>query len=171
MNEATDLLGKLDELIKLIEQPGAQVPKEQCDAIIQEVIRQWDTADTEPKRTALLQVMNATYDVLEPMMFGEDNKRFAEYRDKLYKTLLLSEVMIGENISTSRLLAVTEREVASGRMTENHTLRQLAATASAAPYLSDEELYKIANEKKLNLQAAIGNERYDTIVNLGPPLP
>lgn len=68
MNEATNLLAKLDELIKHIEQPGAEVPKEQCYAIIQEVNRQWDTADTEQKRTVLLQVLNATYNVLEPTM-------------------------------------------------------------------------------------------------------
>jgi hypothetical protein len=149
MNKETDLLGKLDELIKLVEQPGAVVPKEQCDAIIQEVNKQWDTADTEPKRAVLLQVLDATYNVLEATMSGEDIRGFAEYRDKLYKTLLLSEVMIGENVSTARLVAVTEREVASGRMKENHTLRQLAVTASAAPYLSDEELYQMAEVGKV----------------------
>lgn len=89
-------------------------------------------------------------------MFGEDIKGFAEYRDKLYKTLLLSEVMIGENVSTSRLFAVTEREVACGRMKENHTLRQLAVTASAAPYLSDEELYQMAKGEKVKSAGLLG---------------
>jgi hypothetical protein len=31
MNEETDLLNKLDELIKQMEQPGAVVPKDQCN--------------------------------------------------------------------------------------------------------------------------------------------
>ncbi len=156
MNEETDLLSKLDELIKHMEQPGAVVPKAQCNAIIQEVNKQWDTADTVEKRVPLLAILNSVNNVLQSTMFGEDVEGFVEHRDKLYKVLLMSEVMIGNNVSTSRLVAVTEREVASGRMNEDHSLRQLAVTASAAPYMSDEELFQMANREKENSTGMLG---------------
>ena len=120
MKEETDLLGKLDELIKHLEQPGAVVPKDQCYAIIQEVNKQWDTADTEPKRVALLHILDSTYNVLQTTMFGEDVNGFAEHRDKLYKALLLSEVMIGKGEKGSGVFVVNDCKVAGSEA--NHRI-------------------------------------------------
>jgi hypothetical protein len=146
---AQELLARFDRVINHMEKPGADVPKDECFAIIQEVSKEWGSADTELKRVALLEILKCTYDLLQTTMYGEDVKGFAEYRDKLYKVLLMTEVMIGTNVSTSRLDAVTKREVLAGRMQEDHELRKLALMASAAPYLTDEQLYaKNAPEKK-----------------------
>jgi hypothetical protein len=147
--EIAGLIIRLDKVINRMEQPGTVVPKDECYAIIQEVNKQWNTADTEPKRVALLETLKATYDILQATMQGEDANGFAEYRDKLYKALLLSEVMIGTNVSTTQLVAVTNREIASGRMMEDHELRKIAVQASAAPYLSDEDLYKISKGEQV----------------------
>jgi hypothetical protein len=144
-----ELTVRLDRVVRHMEQPDAVVPKDECYAIIQEVGEQWKTADTEPKRVALLETLKTTYDILQTTMHGEDVKGFAEYRDQLYKALLLSEVMIGTNVSTAKLVAVTNREISSVRMKEDHELRKMADMASAVPYLSDEELYKMAKGEQV----------------------
>ena len=147
--DLTELKVRLDKVIKHMEQPGAAVPIDGCIAIIQEVSKQWNTADTEPKRVALLETLKATYDILQATIHGEDVKGFAEHRDGLYKTLLLSEVMIGTNVSTTQLVAVSNREISSGRMKEDHELRKIALQASAAPYLSDEDLCEISKGEQV----------------------
>lgn len=145
---AYELLARLDKVISLMQQPSAGVPKDECYAIIQQVEKEWGRADTEPKRVALLEVLKGTYDVLQSTLCGEDIRGFAEYRDKLYKTLLLSEAVIGYNVSTSRLDAVTTREVLAGRMNEEHDLRKFTVISKSAPYLTDKELYAMASRKE-----------------------
>lgn len=44
-------------------------------------------------------------------------------------------------------MAVSDREIAAGRMTDDHSLRQLALTASVAPHLTHAEL--LAKQAKL----------------------
>jgi hypothetical protein len=50
------------------------------------------------------------------------------------------------------LLEVTNREVAAGRMTEDHNLRKLAVDGCAAPHLTHAEL--LAKHAKLQADAA-----------------
>jgi hypothetical protein len=43
-------------------------------------------------------------------------------------------------VSVELLKAVTDREIAAGRMTEDHSLRRLALTTFAAPHLTHAQL-------------------------------
>lgn len=63
-----------------------------------------------------------------------------------YKALIVQECLVGSDlpgggdVSVELLKAVTDREIAAGRMTEDHSLRQLALTTFAAPHLTHAQL-------------------------------
>jgi hypothetical protein len=67
-------------------------------------------------------------------------------------TVGLDTPVVGGDVSVERLMAVTNREVASGRMSEEDSLRKTAVQAAAAPHMSDAEL--VAKHAKLKAEAA-----------------
>jgi len=61
-------------------------------------------------------------------------------------------VLVGENVSVELLNAVTQREVAAGRMAEDHSLRDLALTSIKEPYQTVQQLMVIEQERLAALQ-------------------
>ena len=53
----------------------------------------------------------------------------------------------GGDVSIELLMTVTNREIAAGRMTEDHSMRQIAVEGAAAPHFSHAEL--LAKHAKL----------------------
>jgi len=77
---------------------------------------------------------------------GELLENFRKAREQDYKVCIVQECTVGlkspggGDVSVERLMAVTNREIAAGRMSEQHSLRQIAVEGAAAPHLSDAQL-------------------------------
>jgi hypothetical protein len=54
----------------------------------------------------------------------------------------------GGNVSVDMLMAVTNREIAAGRMTEDHSIRKHAVEFAAKPHMSHAELVERAAQIK-----------------------
>lgn len=114
----------------------------------------FERTDSASERVVLLQAFNAVMDQVERSgsIDPENLEVFRDTRAKDYNLLLMREVVIGENASTELLHAVTAREVAAGRMTEDHALRKLAVEGIAQPYLTVQQLTAIEQQRLAALQ-------------------
>jgi len=146
--EGNRLVSLLDEMIASMEHPGETNPFPKLSQLIQEVSSLWEKADTEEKRVNLLNIFDLAHRTLLPALEDSDlKKRIEEAQSKIYNSFIVSECLIGENVSVDRLDRVTRREIAAGRMTKDHSLRDTADQGLAAPYLSEEELLEMAAVK------------------------
>jgi hypothetical protein len=146
--EGNRLVSLLDEVIASMEHPGETDPIPKLSLLIQEVISLWEKADTEEKRVNLLEIFDLAHRMLLPALEDSDlKKRIEESQSTIYKTFIVQECLIGENVSIDRLDRVTRREISAGRMTKDHSLRAIADQGLAAPYLSEEELLEMAAVK------------------------
>ena len=83
-------------------------------------------------------------DIAETTVAPEDLKTFQGARLKHYKTFIVQEALVGENVCVETLNAITQREIAAGRMTPDEELRKTAEMGMAAPHLSRAELMAMA---------------------------
>jgi hypothetical protein len=67
-------------------------------------------------------------------------------------TVGLDTPVVGGDVSVDMLMAVTNREIAAGRMTEHQSMRKIAVEGAAAPHLSHAEL--LAKHAKLKEHSA-----------------
>ena len=105
---------------------------------------------TDPhERVVLLKLFHLVLDAAERSgnVAPENLDTFRQIRAKDYRLLLMREVLIGENVSTKLLNAVTQREVQAGRMSEQDELRLFAVKALAEPYLSVQDLLRIEQQR------------------------
>lgn len=117
--------------------------------IREEIHDEHDRATTTAERVTLLEIFQAVMNQVERSgLSPEDLESFKDARKKDYNLLIVKETRVGENVCTETLYAVTEREVAVGRMAPDHPLRAAAVEAMAAPHLSREELVAIAQGKR-----------------------
>jgi len=137
-------MAKATPLEQLMDAPRA--PLVNWRDIIQKIDNEFPGAETEEKRVALLAVFKATMDIAESQIAPEDVERFKEARSKHYKTFIVQECLVGQNVCTETLYAVTGREVAAGRMAPDDTLRKNAEAAMVAPHLTRAELLAQASE-------------------------
>jgi hypothetical protein len=109
--------------------------------IREEIHDEHERAETMEERVILLEIFKAVMDQVERAgLTTDDLTTFRAARLKDYRLLIVRECMIGENVSTETLDAVTQREVAADRMAPDDELRQLAVKGMAAPHLSPAEL-------------------------------
>ena len=109
-----------------------------------------DKKPTVDDRVTLLKLFTAIMDLVERNVEAADPSKLQDLRNAReadYRLMIVKEAMIGENVCADILLEVTDREVAAGRMTPDHTLRKLAEDATSAPHPTREELAAIAAEK------------------------
>ena len=92
------------------------------------------------KRINLLTLFKSVMDIAETTVVPEDVQIIREARDKQYKSFIVQESMVGENVCVETLYAVTSREITAGRMYESNSLRQLAKDGISAPHLTRAEL-------------------------------
>jgi hypothetical protein len=124
--------------------PGA--PLINWREIIKEINSEFGPAATTDYRVALLQMFKTTMDIAETTIAPEDLETFRKARRKHYHSFIVQEALVGENICTETLDAVTQREIAADRMAPDDSLREIAVRGMAAPHLSRAEL--IAMEAK-----------------------
>ena len=101
---------------------------------------EFDRAITTAQYDALHVVFKSTMDIAETTIAQEDLEKFREARRKQYNIFIWQEAMVGENVCTETLNAITLREIAAGRMTPDHKCRETALIAMAAPHLRRDEL-------------------------------
>lgn len=92
---------------------------------------EYDAADT-PERVTLLQIYKVVMDTVERNLAGDDLKTFRTARRQDYNRLLISECLVGNDVSPDTLAIVTSREVEAGRMSSDDELRRLAVGGIAA---------------------------------------
>lgn len=128
-------------LFQLLNAPGA--PLINWRDIINQVDAEFGHANTSEYRASLLQVFTSVMDFVEASLVDEDKKQeFRKSRSQHYKTFIVQESMIGDNICIETLHEVTGREIAADRMPPDHSLRGIAEQGMASPHFSREELLR-----------------------------
>ncbi len=120
-----------------------EINKEICNEwgrLFRNISNEEDISITENKITGLLATFKAVMDVAETTIHPDDLDAVKIARDKQYKTFIFQEATVGEHICVETLYSVTQREIMAGRMPLNHSCRQLAEQAMAAPHLSRNDL-------------------------------
>jgi hypothetical protein len=129
---------------------------------------EFEAAQTSEQRGTVLALFKAAMDLTERNLQGDHQAEllanFQEARAQDYKIFIVQEStvgldtpVVGGDVSVDMLMAVTNREVAAGRMTEDHSLRRLAVDGAAAPHLSHAEL--LVKHARLKAEAAQSSPR------------
>jgi len=138
------------ELLELTSSPSSTITHTQ--AIRDKIFELFETSTTSDQRDSLLAMFTATMNLVESHIAKSgDETKLAKFRDARaddYTRLLVNESSVDENVSTEMLMAVTNREIAAGRMKHDDPIRQLALKAAAAPHLSHAELLSKAEAKR-----------------------
>jgi len=132
------------QLFQLLNAPGA--PLVNWREINKEICSEFGRATTEDYRVALLEMFKSTMDIAETTVAPEDLEKFQNARRTQYKSFIVEEALVGTNICVETLNEVTQREITAGRMEPDDNLRKTAEIGMTAPYLTRQELLKIAAE-------------------------
>lgn len=129
--------------------------------------KEFAAATTSDQRGKVLAIFKATMDQVERHLInlGDqaellENLRNARAQD--YKIFIVQECTVGldspggGDVSVEMLMAVTNREIAAGRMAEDHSLRKIAIESAAAPHMSHADL--VAKHAQLKQEAQKTNE-------------
>lgn len=123
-------------------------------SIRQEILDQYETATTTNDRVLCLSMFKTVMDTVERHLEQHGKAtatqiaEFKEARRIDYHSLITQEALVGENICVETLDAVTQREIAAGRMAPNNSLRKIAVDGLAAPHLTHAELVSVEAEKQ-----------------------
>lgn len=126
----------------------------------------FDVAVTIDQRGKVLALFKAIMDEGERQLVRQGDQeellaKFKEARVQDYKIFIVQESVVGLHspgggqISVDMLMAVTNREIAAGRMTEDHSMRKIAVEGAAAPHFSHAQM--LANDAKVREQAGQTN--------------
>lgn len=137
----------MSELLQRLTENSLEV-QQNWRQIRDEIHNEHEGATTTDSRVALLAMFKTTMDLAEQAIAPEDMEKFKDARLKDYHLLIVREALIGENICTETLDAVTQREIAAGRMAPNDNLHKTALMGMAAPHLSREDLIAINAKKR-----------------------
>jgi hypothetical protein len=127
--------------------------------------KEFDAAQTSDQRGTVLALFKAAMDQVERHLAGQGDDKaellagLQKARAQDYKIFIVQEStvgldtpVVGGDVSVDMLMAVTNREIAAGRMTEDYSLRKIAVEGAAAPHLSHAEL--LSKHAKLKEEAA-----------------
>jgi hypothetical protein len=117
----------------------------------EKVQREFDAAASSEQRGRVLAIFNMTLDQAERNLVARGDQeelleKLKKARVQYYRAFLVKESTVGSDspgggdVSVEMLMAVTNREIAAGRMTEDHALRKMAVEGAAAPHPSHAEL-------------------------------
>ena len=132
--------------------------------IRQEILHEYDKAATAEDRVLCLAMFKVVMDTVERQLENRAQQgnfpptqlaKFKEARRNDYQSLIAQEALVGENVCVETLDAITQREIAAGRMAEDNSLRKIAADGMRAPHLTRSELLAIEAEKQQQNKAAI----------------
>ena len=143
-----------------------------------EIHAEHDRATTTHDRETLLGVHKTIMDHVEQHTRPKDLEAFKKFRREDYNLLLIKEGMIGndtDNLSAHVMAAITNREVAAGRMSPDDELHKIAVAGSFVlgsrpkPYtLSDFSLKRLFSRSK---EKAMSDKRCMYIVQKKAPGP
>lgn len=129
-------------------------------------LNEFDAASTSEERGRVLAVFKAVMDLTERNLMAKNAEellgKLRAAREQDYKVCIVQESTVGLNspgggdVSIERLMAVTNREIEAGRMSEQHPLRQLAVRGAAAPHLSDADL--VEKHRRLQQPPTLGQK-------------
>jgi|GEM_PF-1475464 len=125
-------------LLQLLYNPGA--PLSNWMEILDEISNEFKRDTTTNYRVALLQLLKTIDNIAETTIPPNKKEAFRDSRHKCYKTFLVQESLVGENICIETLLAVTQREIAAGRLSPNDNLCNIVKIGMNEPHLSRDEL-------------------------------
>ena len=125
----------------------------------------WAATTTSDQRGRVLAIFKVVMDEAEQRLVGQGDDKaelladFQKARVQDYNLFILEECtvgldtpVVGGDVSVDMLMSVTNREIAAGRMTEDHAMRKHAVKLAAAPHFSHAEL--VAKHAKLKEEAA-----------------
>jgi hypothetical protein len=123
--------------------------------------KEFKVAPTSEQRGTLLALFTAFMDAMERGLAAHGDQKLLEdfkgARAQDYKIFIVQECtvgldtpVVGGDVSVDMLMAVTNREIAAGRMTEDHSMRKIALEGAAHPHLSHAEL--VAKHAKLKAE-------------------
>ena len=127
MNEVTS-----QSLEEMLNEPGA--PLYNWQKVLPAIQAEFKNSKSAEHRGALLEIFKTTMNILESTIKPEDLEKFKETRNQDYKLYIVQEALVGESICIDTLYEVTNREIAAGRMTDDHSLRKIAVDGKAAPH-------------------------------------
>jgi hypothetical protein len=137
-----------EELLDMTSTPMAAITD--LRAIRDKIHEEFDAATSSEQRGALLGMFKAAMDIAESHVAkngtAEQLAELQKARTQDYSLFIVKECLVGldspggGDVSVEMLKTVTDREVAAGRMTEDHNLRKGAVEGSAAPHLTHAEL-------------------------------
>lgn len=136
-----------ERLMELTESPGYALTD--WREIIKEIDVELEENNSIEKREALLQMFKTTMDIAATTVAPESLETFRESRRRQYHSHIIQEVLVEENICIESLFAVTAREIAAGRMTEDNNLRKLAVAGYTAPHLTRAQLEEKARDPRV----------------------
>lgn len=110
-----------------------------------------DAAASSEQRGRILEIFSKTLDQAERNLGARGDQeelleKLSRERAQCYRTFIVKECTVGSgspgggDVSVEMLMAATNREIAAGRMTEDHALRKMAVEGAAAPHPSHSEL-------------------------------
>lgn len=140
---ANELLSRIQDLL----------PDKPIDwkAIREEIHNEFDRANTADERAMLLAIYKAVMDAVERNIPKSDTVTLEQFRNTRlvdYRLLLTKEALVGENVCADTLYAITERELAAGRLSPDDELRLLAAKRIAEPHPTRAEMVALAQNQK-----------------------
>jgi hypothetical protein len=116
--------------LEIAEEIEALPADEPLDWIVvsQRINDEFAVANSFEERGELLAVRAGAIEVVvhQLQLTGEHLEKFIDACDLEYKRLIVQETLIGKGVSAEKMLAVTDREVAAGRMSDDYALRELA---------------------------------------------
>jgi hypothetical protein len=137
-----------EELLEMTSSPRAAITHTR--EIRDKIHDEFDVATSSDQRGALLGMFKATMDLAATHVAkngsAEQLAEFQKARAQDYSLFIVKECLVGVDspgggdVSVEMAMAVTDREVAAGRMTEDHALRKLAVGGCAAPHLTHAQL-------------------------------
>lgn len=146
----------VEELLEMTSTPWVAITDPA--GVRNKIYEEFDAAKSSEERGALLALFKATFDITESYLAKNKPEMLAKFqnaRAQDYKILLAKECTVGldspggGDVSVEMLKAVTDREIAAGRMTEDHALRKLAVEAFSAPHFTHEQLIEEHSKRKV----------------------
>ncbi len=137
----------------------------------EKIRREFDSAATSQQRGRILALFNMSMDQAERNLLTRGDQeelleKLKRLRAQYYEKLIVQECTVGlgspggGDVSVDMLMAVTDREIAAGRMTEDRALRRMAVEGAAAPHLSHAEL--VAKYKQAHPKGPASNHNVDS---------
>ena len=126
---------------KVIQELEDMPPDEPFDwiAFSTRVNEEFATATTSEERSELLaaRAVAAEFVMRQLELHGDHLEKFTDACELEYKRLIVQETLVDGVVSYERMLHVTDREIAAGRMSEDYALRAIAIEECPEAGLTD----------------------------------